>query len=65
MKLLGEKVLEIRGGDIRSRRMVMLWVSGIGCGFIDNIGLVGSVIGMMKDMGGMGMRNVEGLWWGL
>lgn len=65
IKLLAEKVLEITAGDLTSTTMLILWLSAIASAFIDNIPFVATLIPMIKDMGAMGMTNLEPLWWAL
>lgn len=45
--------------------MLILWLSAIASAFIDNIPFVATLIPMIKDMGAMGMTNLEPLWWAL
>ena len=45
--------------------MLILWLSAIASAFIDNIPFVATLIPMIKEMGAMGMTNLEPLWWAL
>lgn len=65
IKLLAEKVLELTAGDLTNTTMLILWLSAIASAFIDNIPFVATLIPMIKDMGAMGMTNLEPLWWAL
>lgn len=65
IKLLAQKVLAVTAGDLTNTTMLILWLSAIASAFIDNIPFVATLIPMIKDMGAMGMTNLEPLWWAL
>ena len=65
IKLMAEKVLAFTAGDLTSTTMLILWLSAIASAFVDNIPFVATLIPMIKDMGAMGMTNLEPLWWAL
>lgn len=45
--------------------MLVLWLSAIASAFIDNIPFVATMIPLIKDMGSMGITNLDPLWWAL
>ena len=45
--------------------MLILWMSAIASAFIDNIPFVATLIPLIKDMGAMGITNLDPLWWSL
>ena len=45
--------------------MLILWLSAIASAFVDNIPFVATMIPLIKDMGEMGVANLEPLWWSL
>jgi Na+/H+ antiporter NhaD/arsenite permease-like protein len=55
----------VTGSDLTAAAMLILWMSAIASAFIDNIPFVATMIPMIKEMGGMGMENIEPLWWSL
>ncbi|HJV17766.1 MAG TPA: ArsB/NhaD family transporter [Bacillales bacterium] len=65
ISLLAEYSVNITGGDVKSTSILILWVSAIASAFIDNIPFVATMIPMIKDMGEMGITNLEPLWWSL
>jgi Na+/H+ antiporter NhaD/arsenite permease-like protein len=65
ISLLAEYSMNITGGDVKSTSILILWVSAIASAFIDNIPFVATMIPMIKDMGDMGITNLEPLWWSL
>jgi Na+/H+ antiporter NhaD/arsenite permease-like protein len=65
ISLLAEYSMNITGGDVKSTSILILWVSAIASAFIDNIPFVATMIPMIKDMGEMGITNLEPLWWSL
>ncbi|MBM6832606.1 SLC13 family permease [Megamonas hypermegale] len=65
IKMMAERLLELTSGDLTKTTMLILWLSAIASAFIDNIPFVATLIPMIKDMGTMGMSNLEPLWWAL
>ncbi|WP_316572484.1 ArsB/NhaD family transporter [Neobacillus sp. YIM B06451] len=65
ISMLAEKSMELTGGDVTATSLLILWVSAIASAFIDNIPFVATMIPMIKDMGSMGITNLEPLWWSL
>lgn len=65
IKMMAEQLLELTSGDLTKTTMLILWLSAIASAFIDNIPFVATLIPMIKDMGTMGMSNLEPLWWAL
>lgn len=62
---LAEYAIEITGGDVTATSILILWISAIASAFIDNIPFVATMIPMIKEMGTMGISNLEPLWWSL
>lgn len=62
---VAEEVMRLTGGDPLTTSMLILWLSALASAFIDNIPLVATMIPMIQDMGGMGIQNLEPLWWSL
>ncbi|WP_334076157.1 ArsB/NhaD family transporter [Paenibacillus sp. A14] len=65
IKQLAEQAIELTGGDPLFTSMLILWLSAIASAFLDNIPFVATMIPMIQDMGGMGITNLEPLWWSL
>lgn len=65
ISLLADKAVHLTGGDVTSTSLLILWVSAIASAFIDNIPFVATMIPMIKDMGDLGIQNLEPLWWSL
>lgn len=62
---LASQAVELTGGDLTSTTMLILWMSAIASAFVDNIPFVATMIPMIKEMGALGMTNLEPLWWSL
>lgn len=62
---LAEYGVELTGGDVAATSILILWISAIASAFIDNIPFVATMIPMIKEMGSMGITNLEPLWWSL
>lgn len=65
ISLLADYSVNLTGGDVTSTSILILWVSAIASAFIDNIPFVATMIPMIKDMGELGINNLEPLWWSL
>jgi Na+/H+ antiporter NhaD/arsenite permease-like protein len=65
ISLLADYSVNLTGGDVKSTSILILWVSAIASAFIDNIPFVATMIPMIKEMGEMGITNLEPLWWSL
>jgi Na+/H+ antiporter NhaD/arsenite permease-like protein len=65
ISLLADYSVNLTGGDVKSSAILILWVSAIASAFIDNIPFVATMIPMIKEMGEMGINNLEPLWWSL
>jgi Na+/H+ antiporter NhaD/arsenite permease-like protein len=65
IKLLAEKAMEMTHGDVTTTSMTILGLSAIMSAFVDNIPFVATMIPLIKDMGEMGLSNLEPMWWAL
>ena len=57
--------MQATGGDMLTTTMLVLWLSAFASAFIDNIPFVATMIPLIKDMGNMGITNLDPLWWAL
>lgn len=62
---LAKRSIELTAGDPTTTAMLILWLSAIASAFIDNIPFVATMIPLIKDMGALGVTNLEPLWWSL
>ncbi|WP_409296527.1 ArsB/NhaD family transporter [Peribacillus sp. SCS-26] len=65
IKSIASQAIELTKGNLTAATMLILWVSAIASAFIDNIPFVATMIPLIKDMGSMGITNLEPLWWSL
>jgi len=65
IKLFAAEAMKVTQGNLTLTTMLILWMSAIASAFIDNIPFVATMIPMIKEMSGMGMTNLEPLWWAL
>ena len=65
IKLLAEEAIKITNGDVFWTAIIILWMSSLASAFIDNIPFVATMIPLIKDMGEMGLANLEPMWWSL
>ena len=65
IKAMAVEAINITNGDVTTTTMLILWLSAVASAFIDNIPFVATLIPMIKEMGAMGMTNLEPLWWAL
>jgi Na+/H+ antiporter NhaD/arsenite permease-like protein len=65
ISLLADKTISLTGGNVKATSILILWASALASAFIDNIPFVATMIPLIKDMGSMGIHNLEPLWWSL
>lgn len=62
---LAKKAMALTHGNINLTTMLILWMSAIASAFVDNIPFVATMIPMIKEMGTLGITNLDPLWWSL
>ncbi|WP_018133411.1 ArsB/NhaD family transporter [Effusibacillus pohliae] len=62
---MAQQAIDLTGGNLTATAMLILWLSAIASAFVDNIPFVATMIPMIKEMGTMGLANLEPLWWSL
>ncbi len=65
IKAMAAEAIEITNGNVPATAILILWMSAIASAFIDNIPFVATLIPLIKDMGEMGLSNLEPMWWSL
>lgn len=65
IKALAAEAIEITNGSVTATAIIILWMSALASAFIDNIPFVATMIPLIKDMGAMGLSNLEPMWWSL
>lgn len=65
IKMLAAEAIKITNGSVPATAILILWMSAIASAFIDNIPFVATLIPLIKDMGEMGLSNLEPMWWSL
>ena len=62
---LAQKAVELTGGDVAMTSLLVLWLSAIVSSVLDNIPFVATMIPLIKNMGAMGVSNLDPVWWSL
>ena len=65
IKMLAEEGIKVTHGSVEGTAILILWMSAIASAFVDNIPFVATMIPLIKDMGAMGLSNLEPMWWSL
>ncbi len=65
IKMLAAEAIKVTNGSVPATAILILWMSAIASAFIDNIPFVATLIPLIKDMGEMGLANLEPMWWSL
>lgn len=65
IKMLAAEAIQVTHGNVTGTAILILWMSAIASAFIDNIPFVATLIPLIKDMGMMGLSNLEPMWWSL
>jgi Na+/H+ antiporter NhaD/arsenite permease-like protein len=61
---LGERLVEITGGNQEITTLGLLWVSGFASALVDNIPYTATMIPVVEQLGASGLE-IEPLWWAL
>lgn len=62
---LAKEAVGLTAGNVTATALLILWLSAIASAFIDNIPFVATMIPLIKDLGALGVANLEPLWWSL
>lgn len=65
IKMLAAEAMAITQGSVEATSILILWMSAIASAFVDNIPFVATMIPLIKDMGAMGITNLDPLLWSL
>jgi len=67
LRMLGDRVVELTGGDMTVTALTILWVSAITSALVDNIPFVATMIPMIESMAPTfgGEEQLMPLWWSL
>lgn len=65
IKMMAAEAIQITHGSVEGTAILILWMSAIASAFIDNIPFVATLIPLIKDMGEMGLANLDPMWWSL
>ena len=65
IKAMAAEAIKITNGSVPATAILILWMSAIASAFIDNIPFVATLIPLIKDMGEMGLSNLDPMWWSL
>ncbi|MDF2557942.1 MAG: hypothetical protein K0R71_1770 [Bacillales bacterium] len=65
IKKLAEGAISITNGNVSTTTVLILWLSAVASAFLDNIPFTATMIPLIKEMGQMGVSNLEPLWWSL
>lgn len=65
IKMLAVEAIKLTNGSVNATAMLILWMSAFASAFIDNIPFVATLIPLIKDMGQLGLTNLDPMWWSL
>ncbi|SMD08153.1 ArsB/NhaD family transporter [Sporomusa malonica] len=65
ISFLAGKAIEFTSGNLVATSLLVLWFSAIASAFVDNIPFVATMIPLIKDLGSLGITNLEPIWWSL
>ena len=65
IKVLAVEAIKLTNGSVNATAMLILWMSAFASAFIDNIPFVATLIPLIKDMGQLGLTNLDPMWWSL
>ncbi|WP_345239870.1 ArsB/NhaD family transporter [Pontibacillus salipaludis] len=62
---LARGMIWLTEGDLPATALMILWISGLFSGIVDNIPFVAAMIPVIKEFQSYGMTNLDPLWWSL
>lgn len=62
---IAKSIIYYTEGDLPKTAMLILWMSGLLSGFVDNIPFVAAMIPVILEFQNYGMANLDPLWWAL
>ncbi len=62
---LAQAAIHLTGGELASTSLLILWLSAIASAFVDNIPYVATMIPLIKELGTLGVENLDPIWWSL
>lgn len=62
---IAKSIIYYTDGDLPKTALLILWISGILSGFVDNIPFVAAMIPVILEFESYGMTNLDPLWWSL
>jgi len=62
---LAVKAMQLTQGNLTAVTILVLWMSAIASAFVDNIPFVATMIPLIRDMGNLGITQLDPLWWSL
>lgn len=65
IEAIAKKAISITGGELVPSTFLILWMSAIISSFVDNIPFVATMIPLIKELGQLGIHNLNPLWWSL
>lgn len=65
IKWLAARAMDLTHGNLTATTFTVLGLSAVMSSFVDNIPFVATMIPLVKDMGNLGITNLEPLWWAL
>lgn len=64
IEAIAGRALALTGGNLSLTMMLLLWLSAVASGIVDNIPYTATMIPLVKSLGQSGMQ-IESLWWAL
>lgn len=65
IKQVASFVIQLTGGNEAATAFLILWLSAVASAFVDNIPFVATMIPLIKQIGELGIGQIEPLWWSL
>ncbi|WP_102026909.1 ArsB/NhaD family transporter [Salirhabdus sp. Marseille-P4669] len=62
---ISKGIIFVTEGDLPTTAIIILWVSGLASGIVDNIPFVAATIPIIQEFQEYGMMNLDPLWWSL
>lgn len=65
IKIMAQEAMSLTQGNVKHTALLILWMSALASAFIDNIPFVATLLPLIKEMGELGISNLNPIYWSL
>ncbi|WP_293718931.1 ArsB/NhaD family transporter [uncultured Phascolarctobacterium sp.] len=65
IKIMAQEAMALTHGDVKGSALLVLWLSAIASACIDNIPFVATLLPLIQELGAMGIKDLNPIYWAL